>query len=376
MLTLQSTRWAFFLTLSVAAAPLPLRADYPLPPSATGRAYVSSFGTDEIFCYAASGEYLFKFEHEDLRGPRGLAFAPSGELYAAAQLSSQILVFDREGTYLRQFTTDGLSGPTGIAFAPDGRLYVSSFSNGRVYIFDADASTGFVDSETANVSRPNCVAFGPEGDIYVANQFPSHVGLFNPGGDAVDEFSDATLSSLMGVAVYDGLVYVTGGASHNVGVFDLAGQHVETISSGVVLSPQGIAFDAEGNYTISSFSNGKVATFSRDGTLLFEFESAGVEVARSIAFEPLEVSVPFIRGDFNRDSTVDISDGVAILKFLFLGAAASRCRDAADVDDNSEVEITDTIALLNHLFLGGGAPPEPFPTAGEDPTEDGLGCEG
>lgn len=50
--------------------------------------------------------------------------------------------------------------------------------------------------------------------------------------------------------------------------------------------------------------------------------------------------------------------------------------DAADVDDLGSIERTDAVYLLNPLFLGGTAPPAPYPDAGEDRTDDGLGCRG
>jgi hypothetical protein len=85
-------------------------------------------------------------------------------------------------------------------------------------------------------------------------------------------------------------------------------------------------------------------------------------------------SVPFRRGDANGDGRSDISDAIAILKFLFTGGSLE-CGDAADVNDDGGHDITDPIALLNHLFLGGAAPPDPFADCGPDPTPDDLTCE-
>jgi hypothetical protein len=41
-----------------------------------------------------------------------------------------------------------------------------------------------------------------------------------------------------------------------------------------------------------------------------------------------------------------------------------------DSDANGNVNITDGIYVLNFLFLGGPAPPEPYPGCGVDPDED------
>ena len=75
-----------------------------LPPEDTSNLYVSSYGTDEVHCYAADGRFLFKFGHDDLSGPRGLAFGVGQELHVASEKTDRILVFSEGGAYLRQFT--------------------------------------------------------------------------------------------------------------------------------------------------------------------------------------------------------------------------------------------------------------------------------
>ena len=83
----------------------------------------------------------------------------------------------------------------------------------------------------------------------------------------------------------------------------------------------------------------------------------------------------FLRGDANRDASVDISDGVAVLSHLFLRAVPLPCPDAADADDSGFVNITDGIFILNYLFLGGPEPPSPgTSTPGRDWTPPTLGC--
>ncbi len=109
------------------------------------------------------------------------------------------------------------------------------------------------------------------------------------------------------------------------------------------------------------------------------FEYYDPDVQASIRGKPVVISERddrpgiFVRGDANSDDSVDISDAVRILGFLFLGAELD-CVDRADVDDDGIVVITDAIALLNYLFQDGRAPREPFPVAGEDPTPDNLEC--
>ncbi|MCZ6795587.1 MAG: FG-GAP-like repeat-containing protein, partial [Planctomycetota bacterium] len=87
------------------------------------------------------------------------------------------------------------------------------------------------------------------------------------------------------------------------------------------------------------------------------------------------VPVPFARADANSDGNVDLSDPVAILGYLFLGAPPPSCLTSADADDNGVVDLTDAIRLLNFLFLGGPRPAAPFGECGTDPTPDDLTCE-
>jgi len=90
----------------------------------------------------------------------------------------------------------------------------------------------------------------------------------------------------------------------------------------------------------------------------------------------------FHRGDTSDDGTMDLSDGVAILGFLFLGSSAPGCLETADVNNSGGVDISDGIAVLNNLFLS-GAPPEdpgtPPAPCGPDPDEPGsagdIGCD-
>jgi hypothetical protein len=83
----------------------------------------------------------------------------------------------------------------------------------------------------------------------------------------------------------------------------------------------------------------------------------------------------FLRGDPNGDRSVDLSDAVSIISYLFLGGSIpGGCLKSADVDDDGAVEITDGIYLLDFLFLDGQAIPAPYPACGPDPTSDGLPC--
>jgi hypothetical protein len=88
----------------------------------------------------------------------------------------------------------------------------------------------------------------------------------------------------------------------------------------------------------------------------------------------------FKRGDSNADGSINITDGIFVLNFLFLGGPGPKCRESADPNNDGTINITDGIYILNYLFLGGPAPSEPGPkVCGLDPDAPGsakdLGCE-
>ena len=85
----------------------------------------------------------------------------------------------------------------------------------------------------------------------------------------------------------------------------------------------------------------------------------------------------FVRGDADGSGAINITDGIFVLNFLFLGGPDPGCAFAADADDSGTINITDGIFILNFLFLGGPEPPTPHPECGTDPTAnqgEGLDC--
>ena len=132
----------------------------------------------------------------------------------------------------------------------------------------------------------------------------------------------------------------------------------------VVLNP---GRDIMTNQSISLVPDG-----SRNGQ--FTVVNSPTPLSQNSGGEVCDQVVTFRRGDPTGNGQTDITDGVFILNYLFLGSRAPECLDAADSDDSGTVDLSDAIRILNYLFLGGGAPPAPGPGAcGPDPVEDNLG---
>jgi arabinan endo-1,5-alpha-L-arabinosidase len=82
----------------------------------------------------------------------------------------------------------------------------------------------------------------------------------------------------------------------------------------------------------------------------------------------------FVRGDANADGKVDISDGIAVLGFLFQGAGSPPCESAADSNADSSLDVSDGVYLLSFLFTAGPPPKAPFPGCGQPAAAGSLGC--
>jgi len=148
---------------------------------------------------------------------------------------------------------------------------------------------------------------------------------------------------------------------------DLGGEVVEYLWESDMDGP--LATTANFGSSILSVGSHTISFHARDDDNLWSEPAT-----TTLTIEPL---IPtgslgqFRRGDANRDNTVDLSDGIFILNFLFSDGNDPQCLDAADVNDTGDVDISDPIAAFNFLFLGGDSPPLPGAfECGADPTPD------
>ncbi len=106
-----------------------------------------------------------------------------------------------------------------------------------------------------------------------------------------------------------------------------------------------------------------------------------VSVTQSYASSVTISSPAFMRGNANasnEDQPLDLADATSILLFVFGGLDDLACRAAADFNSDDSVDVSDGIALLNFLFMAGAPPEAPYErpgwlnTAGADQE---LGCD-
>jgi hypothetical protein len=95
-----------------------------------------------------------------------------------------------------------------------------------------------------------------------------------------------------------------------------------------------------------------------EGDLAGEVEARGEYGAVEISHGLLAVrsSAETVAGDANLDGEFDISDPIAVLGHLFLGAREPLCSPAADYERDGELIISDPIRMLGVLFGGYPAP--------------------
>lgn len=64
----------------------------------------------------------------------------------------------------------------------------------------------------------------------------------------------------------------------------------------------------------------------------------------------------YVCGDPNQDTTVNVSDVVFIINYLFKGGAEPVPYASGDVNLDQEITVSDVIYLINYLFKGGFEP--------------------
>jgi hypothetical protein len=194
-------------------------------------------------------------------------------------------------------------------------------------------------------------------------------------GDCQDEFgasgdwsaSDTTMKmndfGVDGDVAAGDLIYTYRGICSTAGSYEF-----KVLNSYNSWQPQyaleGFVWDWGSNLLFQTAEDGFMVTFE-------------IDVATGRTRLSAEATDGFVRGDAAGDSTVEMSDAIFTLKYLYVpGADQPVCMDAADSDDGGAVEMSDAIYTLKYLYVPGAPPPpDPGPVdCGSDPTQDGLDC--
>ena len=234
------------------------------------------------------------------------------------------------------------SGP--ITFDPAGNLYL--------------VTSGLTDSETG-MAAEKLVRFSPA-------QLAAAVGEGAPLQLTDGELLCAGMGGYYDLAWLDDKLYATSlGFRSGVGSID-------TIDPGMAFSrnafarlsigtePGGGMIYLAANAGSESFEPG---AGQQGGSLLASYGNY-VDASGVTRFTP---ELHFLRSDANGDETVNLSDAVFVIAYLFLDGERPRINEASDINADGALDLADPVYLLNFLYRGGPQPPAPFPGVGAEP---------
>jgi Dockerin type I domain len=106
-------------------------------------------------------------------------------------------------------------------------------------------------------------------------------------------------------------------------------------------------------------------TFTMDCFDVFGVDPLIYSTDSSNACDFINMSIGFyyafyICGDANDDSTVNVSDAVYIVNYVFLGGTAPTPVESGDANCDLDTNVSDVVSIINYVFTGGNAPCEPF----------------
>lgn len=79
-------------------------------------------------------------------------------------------------------------------------------------------------------------------------------------------------------------------------------------------------------------------------------------IAPDAAYRYQILPFPYICGDANGDESINVSDAVYIINYVFVGGGAPDPLESADANCDSSVNVSDAVFIINFVFVGGNPP--------------------
>lgn len=158
--------------------------------------------------------------------------------------------------------------------------------------------------------------------------------------------------------------------------------HVRVIFHQSVQEVTWAAFSTTGGTPVSiqtTLGNGPHVVDFNHANGIKSVQIGGAEIAIFAICHGCEEDIPvedphFKRGDVNINGSIDLSDAISILSYLFRDTGRPPCLDAADANDDGAIDLADVIKLLSYLFQN-DAPPPGGGICNPDRTPDRLDCQ-
>jgi hypothetical protein len=66
--------------------------------------------------------------------------------------------------------------------------------------------------------------------------------------------------------------------------------------------------------------------------------------------------LPYLCGDTNKDKTVNVSDAVFIINYVFVGGDPPNPLESGDANCDGDCNVSDAVWIINYVFVGGSQP--------------------
>ncbi len=359
----------------------------------TGASYSEQNGFDWTTAkFDSSGKLVWSASEHGGDGDEALALQvdAGGSVYVTGSTGMRdrssayhTVRYDADGARLwaASFGEAGLfSRATALAPGPDGGVYVTG-SSGRLSIgqpefatirYDADGTELWVTRSGGNVAAAQAIVVDAAGAAFVTGS-GGLTQKYSQEGALVWEASEPGLDGKAVVLDRSGGAFVAGTfamesrTDYFVIQYDKDGK---TLASAAHAAPASTYYQLE-----------DMIVDQRGDIVLTGSTGTPPQISGFLTVKLRSEESPFHRGDANGDGTLDISDGLCILAFLFDGGDARSCRESSDANNDGKLDCSDSIMILGYLFLGTRPPEEPGPPpapCGSDPDIPGtlgdLGC--
>jgi hypothetical protein len=91
-------------------------------------------------------------------------------------------------------------------------------------------------------------------------------------------------------------------------------------------------------------------------TEMLNWHDSTITMQDSLNGQVVVGAMPFLCGDANGDGSIDISDAVYLISYIFSGGAAPVPLLAGDANCDHAVDVSDVVYLISYIFSGGRPP--------------------